>query len=253
MQMETFGTMPLSSIVKSYLYQQYFDDADLASFFSAYNSLAQGYLDWFNDTPLGVYTNLNINGPLLDWVGQGIYGINRPVLSTLTLQQAGAYNSMPYSEVAYNRQPVNQSGTTQVVNDDIYKRVLTWHAYLGDGRQMSIEWVRRRVARFLWGINGTDVPVDDTWLVRIAPPSAASPGGYNSAPYDTTAYNATSRAQYLGARALQISIPNTPVSAQFVALLEQGYLVLPFQVRFTVQTPGALLDSTFVLDQSTLS
>src|SRR5262245_51754337 len=55
-----------------------------------------------------------------------------------------------------------------VVNDDVYRRLLTWHFYKGDGKYASVEWLKRRIWRFCYGKNGTSpedvvdpmVPVD---------------------------------------------------------------------------------------------
>jgi len=40
--------------------------------------------------------------------------------------------------------------------DDIFKRILTWNLYKGDGNRFSMRWLKRRIARFLFGVNGID-------------------------------------------------------------------------------------------------
>jgi hypothetical protein len=67
-QIESFATLPLQQVIPSYLFLEYSDDQDLQAFVASFNSLAQGYLDWFRNTPLGLYTSPNITGPLLDWI-----------------------------------------------------------------------------------------------------------------------------------------------------------------------------------------
>jgi hypothetical protein len=228
------ATGTLQNIIQSYLYQQYSDDDDLQAFVGSFNSLAQGYLDWFNQTPLSVYTSASINGPLLDWIGQGIYGIPRPVLSTIMAHSYGAYNTVPYNTLAYSRRIRKNSGTAQEASDDIYKRVLTWHLYLGDGRQMSLQWLRRRVARFLFGANGADIPVDYLTQVSISQTALGNIGSFNSAPYNTQAYNTRTRRHGFAARSITITVPLSQVAQNFQTLLNEGYLALPFQVNFRV-------------------
>lgn len=255
MQLESFSAQPLQQIINAYLYSEYADDETLQAFIDSYNSLAQGYLQWFNTTPLSVYTSPNINGPLLDWIGQGIYGIERPVISTLTSRSFGAYNTVPYNTHAYGtRQQVN-SGTAESASDDIYKRTLTWYTYAGDGRQMSIMWLRRRVARFLFGANGADIPVDYLQQVSISRNSSGFSGAYGSAPYNTQAYGTRKTKRNLSARSLTIGIPPSPIGQTFIALVNEGYLALPFQIKFNVVfiTPPYYLGSTFILGESTLS
>jgi hypothetical protein len=255
MQTESFSTSPLTEVVPTYVYGQYADDQNIQSFFAGVNTEGQGYIDWFYQTALSVYTSSAINGPLLDWIGQGIYGISRPSVSTLNSRSYGAYNTIAYSSLSYNTRKKTNSGTSQLASDDIYKRVLTWYVYLGDGRQMSIQWLRRRVARFLFGVNGSDVSANTFQQVSISRPPTGCSGAFGSAAYNTQAYNTLKSRKTLAARSLTIGIPPGDVSEAFQALVNEGYLALPFQVRFTVSIayPAFYLNETFVLDESTLS
>ncbi|VWB06933.1 hypothetical protein [Burkholderia lata] len=224
----------LSTVVPAYVYGQFSDDFDIQAFFSGLNTTAQGYCDWFQNTPLSVYTNANINGPLLDWVGQGLYGISRPVLSTLTTRTIGQVNSVAANSFAVNRHFIIRSGTVSVADDDIYKRVLTWHLYLGDGRQMSVQWMKRRIARFLFGADGSDIPVDYLRQIGITQPNLPPTGATGSVAVNTAAVNTIKARSQKAARTLQITIPNSSIGQAFQILLSQGYLAVPFQVTFTV-------------------
>jgi hypothetical protein len=234
MQIESFGTTPLAEVIQAYVYGEFADDPDIQAFFAAVNTEGQGYLNWFLQTPLSVYTLPAINGPLLDWIGQGIYGISRPVISSLISRSYGAYNTLPYNTRAYGTRREVNSGNAQEASDDIYKRTLTWYTYLGDGRQMSIMWLRRRVARFLFGANGSDIPVDYLSQVSISRNSAGFSGAVNTAPYNTQAYNTRQTRKTLAARSITIGVPPSPIAQTFQALLNEGYLALPFQVKFNV-------------------
>lgn len=158
---ESFATLPLQNCIPSYLYWEYSDDQDLQAFVASQNALAQGYLDWFNNTPLGLYTSPNITGPLLDWIGNGVYGIPRPVLSSQTTLITAGYNSAPYNTVPYDGLYFSSSGTAAIASDDIYKRVMTWNLYRGDGQVFTMGWLKNRVNRFLNGANGSDYAVLD--------------------------------------------------------------------------------------------
>jgi len=234
MQIESFATQPLQQVIPSYLYNEYSDDESLQAFVASFNSLSQGYLDWFLQTPLSVYTSPNIAGPLLDWIGQGIYGIPRPVISTLTTRSYGSYNTVPYNTLAYNGRKRVQSGTAEVASDDLYKRVLTWHLYLGDGRQMSLQWLRRRVARFIFGANGEDIPVDFLPQISLQRAPIGFSAAFGQPPYNTQAYLSHKARNTLSARSIQIGVPAGQVSQDFQILLNEGYLALPFQVKFSV-------------------
>lgn len=234
MTTESFSTSPLANAIGTYVYGEFADDPDIQAFFSGLNTTAQGYVDWFRQTPLSVYTSPNINGPLLDWIGEGIYGIKRPVISTLMSRSYGAYNTLPYNTRAYGTRLKINSGTAQAASDDIYKRTLTWYTYLGDGRQMSIQWLRKRVARFIFGANGSDVPIEDSFQISIARSSTGFSGAFGSAAYNTQAYNTRKSRNTLAARSITITVPAGQNSQIFQALVNEGYLALPFQVKFTV-------------------
>lgn len=166
---------PLQTIIPSYLYEEYRDDPNLQAFVDAYNQLAQSYLTWFNYTPLGVYANPNVTGPLLDWIGQGVYGLPRPVFSSIRTRFSAGLNAFPVNAVAVNGSRYFRSGNATVASDDYYKRVLTWWLYAqtvgvgtaSAGRYFNIEVLRLRVARFLYCPNGGD----------FAPPVATEAGG----------------------------------------------------------------------------
>ncbi|HEX7911802.1 MAG TPA: hypothetical protein VF534_27425 [Paraburkholderia sp.] len=182
MQTESFATLPLQQTIPSYLYAQYSDDPNLQAFVAGFNSLSQGYLDWFKSTPLGLYTSPNITGPLLDWIGNGVYGIPRPVLATQTSSTRAGYNEFPYNVPPYDYLSFSSSGTAQLASDDIYKRAMTWNLYRGDGQQFTMGWLKNRINRFLNGVNGTD------WPVLNNPPSITVSGNtftisvFNNAP-----------------------------------------------------------------------
>jgi len=173
---------PLQTIIPSYPYQEYADDENVVAFFTALNTIAQTYLDWFNGTSLAVYTSPSISGPLLDWVGNGIYGIARPVFSSeMTIYIAGL-NAMALNVAALNGNEFFQSGTATIATDDYYKRVLTWWLYAGNGgnregvgRYFNNEVLRLKVARFLYGVNGTDVTLTQAQTVQIQPKALSSP------------------------------------------------------------------------------
>jgi hypothetical protein len=234
MQIESFDTSPLAEVVPTYVYGQFSDDPDIQAFFAGLNTTAQGYTDWFNETPLSVYTSEAISGPLLEWIGTGLYGVGRPSLSTLSSRSYGNYNSVPYNTLAFSSRRQISSGTAQLASDDLYKRTLTWYNYLGDGRQMSIQWLRRRVARFIFGVNGTDVTADKFWQISIIQPPVAFSASYGTPPYNTQAYSTRKNRKIPAAHALQIILPPGQISRQFQILVNAGFLVLPFQVKFTI-------------------
>src|SRR5208337_4313753 len=116
MQIESFTTPPLQTCIPSYLYWEYSADPTLQSFVDAYNSLSQGYLNWFINTPLSVYTNPNIGGALLDWIANGIYGISRPIISTAARSTTGAWNTKPFDKIPFDSQLIVSSGSAQAAN-----------------------------------------------------------------------------------------------------------------------------------------
>ena len=234
------GPVTLLKTINSYLYVQYHDDDDLQAFVASYNALAQSYVDFMNSLNLPNYTQDPVSGALLDWVAAGLYGMLRPSLPTGLTTQIGAYNTF-----AYNTQPINVSrkpGATTyfVTNDDTFRRIMTWNFYKGDGYHFNIPWLKRRVTRFLFGPNGIDPVVDNTYRVSVTfgldnevdiqvtknQRFLQSAGTFNSAPYNTQPY------EYFAST--DIIFPSIPEAPILKAAIESGALQLPVQYSYVV-------------------
>lgn len=214
----------VTKTIPSYLYFQYLDDPDLPSLIASYNALTQGYVDWFTQINLPVYTGLQ--GALLDWIGQGIYGLPRPSLSTTTLNgvigqlasnyyhgATGPSSPTPNMVTALDTMQIYQTQTTYDTPDDIYKRVLTWWFFKGNGFVFTIPWLKQRIARFLYGVNGTNPSIPFTPDIGVTFNDGTTP--------PTCA----------------ISIANNstnPIAIYFKAAVENGVLSLPFRFQYTV-------------------
>ena len=204
---ESFSTGPYPAILPAYAYQQYAWSQDIQAFFGSLNTILQGYLTWFYETPLAVYTAPAISGPLLDWTATGIYGVARPVIGTTVTATYGILGTNTLGLHTFGVLSVSLSGTSATVNDDIYKRVLTWILYRGDGLRFSIPWLLRRVERFLGGVNGANVPLD-----LATRPTVTVSGG-----------------------AFSITVPTAnPASLIFQQLVQQNLLPLPMPYTFTI-------------------
>jgi hypothetical protein len=44
---------------------------------------------------------------------------------------------------------------------------MTWNFYKGDGYYFTIPWLKRRIIRFLTGIDGVDVVNDQRWSISV--------------------------------------------------------------------------------------
>lgn len=246
MTIESFAQQPVQTVPKAYPYAQYSDDPNVSAFFTAYTQIAQGYLQWYNDTPLGLYTSPNIIGPLLDWTATGIYGVARPVISTLTRTTRGAFGSRFFGASPYGVFQVKSSGTAQVANDDYYKRVLTWTLYQGDADNIDITWLKKRIARFLYGVNGADVDVGMANNISIMPMMMVPDAGYGTRTFGKKpAYGKMFMRQVMSIR-LYITIPNIPAAQVFIDFVNEGILPMPIQITWVI-------NRAFVLGQSTLN
>lgn len=201
----------ISTTLPAYLYQQYSNDDTsqyLQAFFDAYNQQSQSNLDRLNSLDLPIYTNPNTTGVLLDWVGQGIYGFSRPTLpSGFSESGLGVYNTVAYDTTAYTQDITSSPTTFYTVTDDYYKRMLTWNLYKGDGFQYSTQWLKRRIKRFLFGLNGVSPTIENTYEISVTYPTPST---------------------------VEITIPNLPISPIFDAAIQAGVLNVPFEYTYTV-------------------
>lgn len=202
------GPTSVQNTIPAYPYVQYQNDDNIAAFFTAYNIYAQAYVDWFNGLDLPIYTKAPVSGTLLDWVAEGLYGIRRPSLSTARgYPPQGPVNSFTVNSLPLNGYRPGLSDAYTATNDDIFRRVITWAYYKGDGKTFTPRWLKRRINRFLTGVNGTDVPNDTTYGISVAP---------------------------TGFKDWTITLATTTYSQIFKIAVESGVLELPFQITWTV-------------------
>lgn len=159
------GPTSLIEAIPSYLYWQYRDDEPLQASRDAYNAEAQRYVDWFNAVNLPVYTGLS--GDLLDWVAEGLYGIARPSLPAGVGVTIGPFDTFVINGAPFNFFDVEGDDEFYATSDDTFKRIITWAFYKDDGKAFSIRWLKRRIARFLGGVDGVSFNVDQTYDVSI--------------------------------------------------------------------------------------
>lgn len=203
------GPSGITKTIPAYLYTQYQTDQNVAAFFEAYNQYAQGYVDFFNNLNFPIYTQAPVSGPLLDWVAECIYGIIRPGLpSSIGSPALGPPNTITPNQLPFNGYRPGVASNYTVTNDDTFRRIITWAFYKGDGKVFTPTWLKRRINRFLNGINGTDVPNDTTYDISVAP---------------------------TGFKAWKIKLANTPQSQIFKAAFEVGAIELPFQITWNVE------------------
>lgn len=161
------GPTSLTTVIPAYPYDEYNDDPDLQAFWAAYNTLAQTYLNWFVRIGLPIYTGPLIAGALLDRIAEGLYGISRPTLFSGRTRDVGPFNTWAFNTIPFDRLKRIGPQNYYVTTDDIFKRVITWLLFKGDGKVFDIRWLKRRVARFLTGVNGTAPNIDQTYQISV--------------------------------------------------------------------------------------
>lgn len=199
----------LQNTIPSYLYTQYADDDDLQAFVASYNATQQAYLNTFNNINLPVYTQLS--GPLLDWVGAGVYGYPRPSLPGTLPTAIGPLDTYAPDAVVPLATTKTTAGTTYATSDDIYQRLLTWHFYKGDGKAFSINWLKRRIMRFMIGANGAAPNIPQTYQINVT---------------------------FGSGNVVNITIPTYPAAPYLAAAIASGAAELPFQWQWAITVTG---------------
>jgi len=230
----------LATTIESYPYWQYAGDKDIAAFFRAYNELSQEMIDWFNNIGLPIYTGDQISGEMLDWVGAGLYGLPRPVLSNGNYETIGLLGTYQLGTTKLGTSKTINSAPYYVTSDDIYKRILTWRFYKGDGFTFNTYWLKRRIMRFLNGTNGTAPNIDNTYQISVTVNSLNQATiRFLSGPQIniTTGPLGTSRlgTSRLGGFSFTVqTYPTNQYIQYFISAINSGILELPFQYSWSV-------------------
>jgi len=224
----------LQTVIPAYPYWQYQDDENIQTLFDVLNQLSQYYLNWFNQANLPVYTSANVSGALLDWVAQGLYGMTRPLLGSGYSRRLGAIDSVYIDQLEINGTKIVSGGNYQLASDDIFKRIMTWNLYKGDGPLFSTTWLKRRVARFLTGVSGLDGfagnGVQNTYDVSVQVASAGS--GFGSFSFGVSGFGGAANGIVIHIRNAANYDANVLYALQ--EAVNQGIIGLPFQYQFTV-------------------
>ncbi len=85
-----------------------------------------------------------------------------------------------------------------------------------------------------WEVNGSDISLDDVLNVGIVRPNLPAVGAAGTFAVNTRAVNTRTARTQKAAHTLEIVLPSSTIAQQFAALLQQGYLPLPFQVAYRV-------------------
>jgi len=204
------GLTCLQQIIPAYVFLEYADDDNIQAFFTAQNEYATQFLLWFNTLNLPIYTGGIVSGALLDWVAQGIYGIVRPSVTVGNFRYVAAVDSMPIDFTAINQRKITSRQSPQSTTDDIFRRVITWNFYKGDGFYFNMQWLKRRVLRFLNGPNGISPVIDQTYAVSVT----------------------------VSGKAFSIVVATgNPTNVSLLnSLINSGACATPFQYTFTVTT-----------------
>ncbi|EAA1780501.1 hypothetical protein P2T82_004380 [Salmonella enterica] len=233
----------LEDIIRSYLYTQYNDDDNIRAFVAAYNTMAKNIYDWMRSANLPIFIGGYNAGDQLRWIARGIYGVKPPVLASGRHLVIGAFNTCTFNTVPFNtRRVINQSEQV-VVSDDLFKRIMTWNFYKGDGFYFTIPWLKRRIMRFLTGVNGVDVVNDQHWSISVlfsgSGASVSIIKGFrkltDSSVYNTQTFN--SRA-YNQKTSVLIKSNEYEYASLFKQAFDSGLLHMPFYQPVSVTIVG---------------
>ncbi|QCE32955.1 hypothetical protein FAI41_04725 [Acetobacteraceae bacterium] len=141
-------------ILKAYVYQQYSDDSDIMALFESYNQIAQDYLKTFISHCPAIYIDDFWSAGELTYLAWFLWGQRRwysDYASSIDLE--GAIDELAIDEVAAGGS-VPTPRQKLLINDDTFRRIMTWNLYRGDGPQFSIPWLKKRIKRWMIGVNG---------------------------------------------------------------------------------------------------
>ncbi|ECC9428554.1 hypothetical protein DPD26_21965 [Salmonella enterica subsp. diarizonae] len=233
----------LEDIIRSYLYTQYNDDDNIRAFVTAYNTMAKNIYDWMRSANLPIFVGGYNAGDQLRWIARGIYGVKPPVLASDRHLVIGEFNTFTFNTVPFNTRKVINQSEQVVVSDDLFKRIMTWNFYKGDGFYFTTPWLKRRIMRFLTGLNGVDVVNDQHWSISVlfsgSGASVSIIKGFRKLT-DSSVYNAqtfNSRA-YNQKTSVLIKSNEYEYASLFKQAFDSGLLHMPFYQQVSVTIVG---------------
>ncbi|KMQ89981.1 hypothetical protein RF55_10317 [Lasius niger] len=154
-------------IIKAYAYQQYSDDPDIMALFEAHNQTAQDYLKTFLSHCPAIYIDDFWDSGELTYIAWFLWGQRRwysDYASSIDLE--GAIDDLPI-DYASAGGSIPTPRQKLLINDDTFRRIMTWNLYRGDGQQFTIPWLKKRIKRWMVGVNGYAPLFGDTNEISV--------------------------------------------------------------------------------------
>ena len=217
-----------------YPYLPYVFDDKVVAICKGISDYGQDYIDSFNALNLPIYQSKI--GEFLDYVGVNLYGIPRPIYPVGVIETTGEINNFALNEIELNKLLITYPNQFFIATDEVYKRVIDWHHYKGDGDLFNVRHLKRRIMRFLTGNtvsqtyqisvsfglnNQCNITLYENGNINLRPSATINDGELNS--YAINELRAK-------------KIPFTPfeLAEIFKKSVEMGVLELPFQYNYVV-------------------
>ena len=234
----------LKETIKAYLYQEYHDDDNLQAFFTAYNAMSQSIYEWMTSAHLPIFIGSYNYAEQLRWIAKGIYGQDAPIIVTSKSVTSGPYNMLMFNQLAINGRRTKKTSNQITASDDVFKRIMTWNFYKGDGFHFTIPWLKRRIMRFLNGVDGSDIANDQQFPISVTfgDDGVLKIGVIrslrtidDSSQYNTIEYNQQGYGQL--DTLLEFSA-NLSFAEIFKAAFDNGLLHMPFWAKTNIEIIG---------------
>ncbi|EPB4501580.1 hypothetical protein [Yersinia enterocolitica] len=165
------------------------------------------------------------------------------MLSSDKRRISGPFNAMLFNQLPFNGRVVKNESEQVVASDDVFKRVMTWNYYKGDGFNFTIPWLKRRIMRFLTGVDGVDVLNDQRWSISVLFSSSGASisivKGYrkltSSSLYNASTFNTRSFNQKTS---VLIKSNEYEFASLFKQAFDSGLLHMPFYQPVSVTIVG---------------
>jgi hypothetical protein len=134
--------------IKPYCYYQYGKYPDVQAIVESYNIDLQAFIDALQGLNFPFYRSLQ--GDLLDWCANSVFGLKRPVISTGNATLGSFAGQVISNSLVTNGFLKGESSIGfQKLSDDLFKKVIAWHVFKRDGIDFNIAWLKKRIARFI--------------------------------------------------------------------------------------------------------
>lgn len=162
-------------MIKAYAYNQFHRNLDIKAMSLTLDAALQDIQKQLKEADFPIYTSKE--GEWLDYIAWCLYGLKRPTIALgKIIPEIGGMGDSPMIGLGFMSLRPRVLPTSELIDDDCFKRLIMWHTFVGDGFFFNLDFFKRKIKRFIQ--DDMNAIVRETYDISIADGVILIPDSY---------------------------------------------------------------------------